>query len=117
MMNVVTVCMSECVCMHSMEGGEQLASLGDDWAGLQPPFCLSRDLVPVRLESCQGTLVSPDFKPPTDLLAVVVLVETLLVLPGNVNVQVERFDNSLDKTGSQVPGCSKQLANSFSQTS
>ena len=97
--------------MSALHGGMKwLASLRrGNGAGLQPPLVLRGDLLPFQLESFQGTFIPPDLKPPSNLLAVSVLVKTLLVLSEDLDVKVEFSQSFFDETGCHVPGCSKHL--------
>ena len=58
-------------------------------AGLQPPLVQSMDLLPLGLQSFQGTLISPHLKPPSSLFPISVLVKSLLVFSVNPDVEVE----------------------------
>ena len=101
--------------MSALHGGMKwLASLRrGNRAGLQPPLVLRGDILPFRLECFQGTFIPPDLKPPSNLLAVSVLVKTLLVLSEDLDVKVECTHSFFDETGSHVPGCSKHLTDSL----
>ena len=110
--------MYECVWHRRVtwQEGIQLGSLWVSAAGLQPPFVLSFDLLPLGLQSFQGTLISPQFKPPPSLFTISELVKSFLVLSVNLDVKVEDTECFLDDTDGRISGCPKHLTDSSPYT-
>ena len=96
--------------------GTQLGSLWVSGAGLQPPLVLSIDLLPLGIQSFQGTLISPQFKPPPSLFAISELVKSFLVLSVDLDVKAEDMECFLDDIDGRISGCSKHLTDSSPYT-